>query len=106
MSPSFHRLAQEELLEAVAWYEARTPGLGADFLDAVDDALDLINRHPKAAPIIVTVNGVPAFQLAPLEEDDDFIDRLLQYNPGFREYLESRLKERTVSVSEAREALS
>ena len=34
-------------------------------------------------PIIVTVNGVPVFQIAPLD-DDDLIDRLLAHNPEFR----------------------
>ena len=43
--------------------------------------------------VIVTVNGVPAFQLAPLEEDDDLIDRLLEHNPKFRRYLKTRLQE-------------
>jgi prevent-host-death family protein len=52
-------------------------------------------------PIIVTVNGVPAFQLAPLDEDDDLIDRLIEHNPAFRGALEHRLKERSVSTKEA-----
>jgi hypothetical protein len=34
-------------------------------------------------PIVVAVNGVPVFQLAPLD-DDDLIDRLVAYNPKFR----------------------
>ena len=55
--------------------------------------------HEEA--VIVTVNGVPSFQLAPLEEDDDLIDRLLEHNPKFRQYLEARINERTVSVKEA-----
>ena len=45
-------------------------------------------RLCRREPVIVTVNGVPAFQLAPLDEDDDLIDRLLEHNPRFREYLE------------------
>jgi prevent-host-death family protein len=53
-------------------------------------------------PVIVTVNGVPFFQLVPLDEDDDLIDRLLEYNPKFRQVLEARLREQTVSVKEAR----
>jgi prevent-host-death family protein len=32
-------------------------------------------------PVIVTVNGVASFQLVPLEEEDDLIDRLLEDNP-------------------------
>jgi prevent-host-death family protein len=56
-------------------------------------------------PVIVTVNGVPSFQLVPLEEDDDLVDRLPEHNPSFRRELEARLKERTVSTREARRAL-
>jgi len=52
-------------------------------------------------PVIVTVNGVPSFQLAPLEEEDDLIDRLLKHNPKFRRYLEARLGQRSVSVAQA-----
>ena len=58
-------------------------------------------RLCRREPVIVTVNGVPAFQLAPLDEDDDLIDRLLEHNPRFREYLEARLRERSVSAKEA-----
>lgn len=52
-------------------------------------------------PVIVTVKGVPAFQLAPLEEDDDLVNQLLEYNPEFRDYLERCLKSRSVSAAEA-----
>lgn len=52
-------------------------------------------------PVVVTVNGVPAFQLAPIEEDDDLIGRLIEHNPRFRRLLQARLRERTVSVREA-----
>lgn len=56
-------------------------------------------------PVIVTVNGVPTFQLAPLEEDDDLIDRLLEHNPRFRESLKRRLAEPTVTVKQALQRL-
>jgi antitoxin (DNA-binding transcriptional repressor) of toxin-antitoxin stability system len=52
-------------------------------------------------PVVVTVNGVPSFQLVPFEEDDDLIDRLLEHHPKFRRLLQKRLKERSVSVEEA-----
>lgn len=52
-------------------------------------------------PVIVTVNGVPSFQLVPLEEDDDLIDRLLEHHPKFRRLLRARLREQNVSVKEA-----
>jgi prevent-host-death family protein len=52
-------------------------------------------------PVVVTVNGTPAFQLVPLEEDDDLIDQLLEHNPDFRRLLKQRLRERTVSAKAA-----
>lgn len=56
-------------------------------------------------PVIVTVNGVPAFQLAPLAKEDDLIDRLLEHNPKFRETLQARLKEESISSKAARKRL-
>jgi antitoxin (DNA-binding transcriptional repressor) of toxin-antitoxin stability system len=56
-------------------------------------------------PVIVTVNGSPAFQLAPLDADDDLIDSLLKHNPSFRQTLEKRLTERSLSLKEARKRL-
>ena len=56
-------------------------------------------------PVIVTVNGVQSFQLVPLEEGDDLIDRLLEHNPKFRRTLESRLSERSLSLTDAEKLL-
>jgi prevent-host-death family protein len=52
-------------------------------------------------PVIVTVNGVPSFQLVPLEEGDDLIDRLLEHHPSFRQTLSDRLREPSMSAKEA-----
>jgi prevent-host-death family protein len=52
-------------------------------------------------PVIVTVNGTPSFQLVPLEEEDDQIDRLLEHHPSFRRTLADRLRETSVSAKEA-----
>ena len=52
-------------------------------------------------PVVVTVNGRPSFQLVPLEEGDDLIDRLIEHHPGFRKLLPRRLQERNVSVDTA-----
>ena len=63
--------------------------------------LSYYSRLCHREAVIVTVKGVPAFQLAPLEEDDDLIDRLLEHNPKFRAYLEGCLQGRNVSAKEA-----
>lgn len=52
MNVRFHRLAQQELHDAITYYEEQAPGLGDDFLSAVIDACDLLSRHPKAAPLV------------------------------------------------------
>jgi antitoxin (DNA-binding transcriptional repressor) of toxin-antitoxin stability system len=53
----------------------------------------------REEPVVVTVNGRPSFQLVPLAEEDDVIDRLLEHHPAFRRLLEARLRERSVSVA-------
>jgi antitoxin (DNA-binding transcriptional repressor) of toxin-antitoxin stability system len=58
------------------------------------------------APVIVTVNGAPSLQLVPLGEGDDLIDRLLEHNPKFRRTLESRLRERSLSLKDAETLLN
>lgn len=52
-------------------------------------------------PVVVTVNGVPSFQLVPVQDDDDLVGRLIEHNPKFRELLEHRLGEPAVSVNAA-----
>jgi antitoxin (DNA-binding transcriptional repressor) of toxin-antitoxin stability system len=56
-------------------------------------------------PVIVTANGAPSFQLMPLKEGDDLIDRLLEHNAKFRQTLESRLRERSLSLKDAKKLL-
>jgi plasmid stabilization system protein ParE len=41
--------ASAELQHAAVWYESRRPGLGVEFLEAVDATLDRISRWPQAA---------------------------------------------------------
>jgi prevent-host-death family protein len=58
-------------------------------------------RLCREETVIVTVKGLPAFQLVPLDQDDSLIDQLLEHNPNFRKSLEARLSERSVSAKEA-----
>lgn len=48
MSPSldFHPSVRGEVASARGWYEQQQPGLGTDFLDAVERALDDIAADP------------------------------------------------------------
>jgi hypothetical protein len=63
--------------------------------------LSYYSRLCHREAVIVTVKGVPAFQLAPLEEGDDLIDQLLEHNPRFEAYLKSCLRSRSLSSADA-----
>ena len=39
--------AEGEIIEAMAWYEARSPGLGQDFYRTFLGTLMLISEHPR-----------------------------------------------------------
>ena len=41
------RAAKRDIDLAFVWYEQRKPGLGDEFLAAVEDCLETIQRHPK-----------------------------------------------------------
>ncbi len=44
---NFNPLAEAELFEAARWYDERSPGLGAAFVDAVRDATNLVLEAPQ-----------------------------------------------------------
>lgn len=44
--------AETELAEAFDWYERRLPGLGAEFLLAVDTAVAAILSNPLQHPVV------------------------------------------------------
>jgi plasmid stabilization system protein ParE len=42
--------AEAELDDAAAWYDERSPGLGDELLDDIQDGLTVINEAPEAWP--------------------------------------------------------
>lgn len=48
----FRHEAETELAEAVDWYEARSQGLGAEFLRSLDAVIAHMQRHPTLYPIV------------------------------------------------------
>ena len=63
--------------------------------------LSYYSRLCQREPVVVTVKGVPAFQMVPLVEDDDLINQLLEHNPKFEEFLQGCLRTRSLSAKEA-----
>ena len=48
MTVQFFGAAREEMLESALYLENQETGLGEPFLDAIDQALILIEQHPRA----------------------------------------------------------
>lgn len=53
---AFTPAAQAEFIEAAAWYEAKRPGLGDDFIAQIDHCVRRIAEQPARYPIVH--NGV------------------------------------------------
>jgi plasmid stabilization system protein ParE len=47
----YHPEAEAELVDAAEYYEERLPGLGAEFLDAVDAAVNVVLSDPLRAAL-------------------------------------------------------
>ena len=52
MRLTFHAEADAEVTEAARYYEMQVEDLGFSFLDELDAALERIEAHPKAAPLV------------------------------------------------------
>ncbi len=46
------RLAETHLAEAYVWYERQAPGLGSNFLNRFDEALERIASLPESGPTV------------------------------------------------------
>jgi toxin ParE1/3/4 len=94
--------ASAELEKAAVWYESRRPGLGLEFLEAVDATLERIARWPQAARRVPRVAAdIPArkapvsnfpYHVAYLETPDSI--RILAFAHDSREpgYWHSRIR--------------
>ena len=49
---SFLRHAELEMLDAARYYELQASGLGNDFLDKIDSAVQDIGSHPERWPVV------------------------------------------------------
>ena len=52
MKLTFRLAAAADVEEAYRWYEARRAGLGREFLESVQGALDLVMGNPRAYPVV------------------------------------------------------
>ena len=87
----FHREAQAEMIEHARYYEAKSEGLGSDFLTAVEKATQRIKQFPKAGRIVVggirkrLVSGFPFNVLYEIQPDRIYIAAVMHQHrrPGY-----------------------
>ena len=48
----FRPAANQDLVEAVEWYESRQPGLGARFFEDLDHLLSRVEESPDQFPVV------------------------------------------------------
>lgn len=48
----FHPLAEQELINAVSYYEEQNQGLGLEYLAEVEGAANLLRRYPAAGVVV------------------------------------------------------
>lgn len=90
---AWHPEARRELLDASAFYESESHGLGDLFLDAVEVGLKRIARHPRSAPVVersarrYLVRRFPYGLVYRLDEEDQVLFILavahLKRRPGY-----------------------
>lgn len=49
---TFTAAARAEFIEAAAWYEAKRPGLGGDFIARIDQCVRRIAEQPTRYPVV------------------------------------------------------
>ena len=62
----FDPSANDELFEAIDWYDERRSGLGAEFLDSVRRTLDFAVRQPRPGSLVPGIGDDPAVRRVPL----------------------------------------
>lgn len=63
--------------------------------DEAKSRLGQYAQECRTSPVVVTIDGTPAFELIPIRSEDlAFLDRLLASNPAFRRLMEERRRER------------
>src|SRR5437016_11077505 len=87
----FHPEAHAEMIGHALYYEARSEGLGSDFLSAVEEANQRIEEFPKAGPIDRgnirkrLVSGFPFSILYEIQPDRIYIAAVMHQHrrPGY-----------------------
>ena len=91
MKVVFHEEALAEMLGSASYYEARSVGLGRDFLEAIEEATRRLVASPHAGPVVRRdlrkrlVVGFPFTVLYSIEPSGIFIVAVMHQHrrPGY-----------------------
>jgi plasmid stabilization system protein ParE len=91
MKVIFHPEAHEEMIEQARYYEAKSKELGSDFLAAVEETTNRIEKSPKAGSIDRAnirkrlVSGFPFTILYEIQTDRIYIAAVMHQHrrPGY-----------------------
>lgn len=81
-----------------------------DLLEAKNH-LEQYAEECRDTTVVVTIDGHPAFEMTPLEvdEDDDLVNRLIEHSPKFQAFLarqaEENKNEKASPIAEVRKRL-
>lgn len=95
--PTLLAEAERDIEEAVTWYEAQAPGLGAAFLDHLDDLFRQIERRPMANPLVgvlsrrATLRGFPYSVIYRVLPDRIDVVSVLRSHPAPAQRLQSNM---------------
>lgn len=70
-------------------------------LSEAQQKLDEYGRLCQQETVIVHIDGVPQFQLSPLDDDDDFMNQLIESNQEFRETMARRRTQTPIPLADA-----
>lgn len=62
----FEPEAAQELEEASLWYQRQRPGLGTEFLDAIESCVTAVLRWPRAAATVMELPDAVVVRRAPV----------------------------------------
>ncbi|MEO1021510.1 MAG: type II toxin-antitoxin system RelE/ParE family toxin [Bacteroidota bacterium] len=91
MTVQYHPEAAKELMSSIQYYEDKSVGLGAEFLDEVEAAIARASAHPKSGSLLTEEDRRILLIRFPFEIVYDVTDRKLtitaikhmKRNPGY-----------------------
>jgi len=80
MTFQYHPEAAKELTSSIQYYEEKSAGLGAEFLDEIEEAIAQALAHPKSGTLLTKQDRRILLDRFPYEIIYDFSDNIVTIN--------------------------